>query len=184
MLKISDGIKTASKCLLFVTCAVLCGCIWYTPKMLPRLNQTEIGNYPLNCNDNGILFRNWKIHLTRNRLATHRQLLWLTNTSRQSVIIDMVIKNRSASAGWASTLEPQNWSALLQQKPAFTLQCFTADGHYRHIDCGNMISACWMPVKASKKALNGNYWVSEDRSMQGTYENIDHRGFTLLSPGE
>ena len=184
MLKTKDGIKLASKCALFTTSAILCGCIWYTPKMLPRLNQTDIGNYPLNCNDNGILFRNWKIHLTRNRLATHPQLLWLTNTSRQAVIIDMVNKHPSASAGWSSKIDPQNWSAMLQQKSRFALQCFTADGKYRHIDCGNMISACWMPVKAAKKVLNGNYWVSENRSMQGTYENIDHRGFYLLSPGE
>ncbi len=179
-----QGLKRAGQCIAVVGVVTLSGCIWYTPKMLPRLNQTDIGNYPMNCTDNGINYRHWRIDLTKNPLSKYQQVLWLTNTSREPLVIDMLVKKPSKRSRWASLLDAQNWSALYDKARQFTLVCKSAGDRHRDIDCATRVRVCWMPVTGSKRAFRANYWVAEDMTMQGVYEVMYQRGFRLLPTGE
>lgn len=166
--------------------ALLIGSIQYSNKIMPRLNQTDINNYPVNCVRKGVGIKDWKVVARKNPLATKTQLLLLTNVRKQPIYIDMYKKDPGASAGWLTRLDPQNWSALTTGMKHFAFVCLQQNGNkgLRKVDCGHYINGCWMTVNRKPHPNDGSYWVVDNKLLQAAYLIMNQRGFKLMPVGD
>jgi hypothetical protein len=164
---------------------LLVGDIQYSNKTEPRLNHSKINNYPVNCSPRRIRFYKWQMFASKNPYSTKPRVLLLTNVSRKSILVDRYRKNASASAGWLSQLDPQNWSAMQTTQQNVRLVCTQQNGsRYSRVNCADYLNACWMMVKSGTKATMGDYWITENRGLQATYFNMRQRGIHVLPPGD
>jgi hypothetical protein len=89
------------------------------------------------------------------------QIYLIHNVSQQSIWIDHPIKNRSASAGWASFIRPGRWSALNLDKKDFVMSCSQIKpGEIVYLNCEKTISIYVYPIPTKK---SGTYWLIEDK---------------------
>lgn len=169
--KYSDGLFVAS--------------IQYSNKILPKLNQTDIKNYPVNCRTKGLGINKWMLDVNKNPLERRPTVLFLTNIKSEPLIIDIYNRHPSASAGWMTTIKPQNWSVMNTNRKHFRFICYLPGrGKLHKVNCGDYLNGCWMTVKRSSKAGRGNYWVVEDKLLQASYLLMQQRGFHVLPPGD
>lgn len=107
----------------------------------------------------------------------------LYNTSKKSTLVvnHSPGSDPGASAGWASNLKPNHWSALMMTTKEFTLNCRKKinDSHYASVACAQVLQVCRFKVchAKDKKSLYGNYWLSENKSRMHTLETIKDRDF-------
>lgn len=91
-----------------------------------------------------------------------------------------VTKDPGASAGWASSLEAGNWSALTISGPIedFSITCATMneDGKLNYLECRNVLRACRVNNPDFKSGDSGSYWVAEDKSLDDLIKTINSRG--------
>ena len=188
--------KKLSYAALGIACCLQSGCMKYSDgffvatteysnKILPRLNQTDIKNYPVNCRPKGMGIKKWMLDVKKDPLQRRPTVLFLTNIRKQPIIIDIYNPHPSASAGWMTTINGQNWSVMNTNRKHFQFVCYLPkrDG-LRKVDCGDYLNGCWMTLKRSKKAGSGNYWIVEDKRLQAAYLALQQRGFHLLPPGD
>lgn len=91
-------------------------------------------------------------------------IFFIKNTSRQIVWINHPQgQNPHASAGWASSIQPNHWSALLLSRRNFMLDCSTLNNNQVNIlDCRRVIRVC-TPNMQIPAGNSGGFWVVEDR---------------------
>lgn len=158
----------------------------YSNKILPRLNQTDIKNYPVNCRTKGLGVNKWMLDVTKNPLERRPTVLFLTNVKREPIIIDVYNPQPSASAGWMTTIDPQNWSVMNMHRKYFKFVCYLPKrgGGLRKVNCGDYLNGCWMTVRTAGKVGSGNYWIVENKLLQASYLIMQQRGFHVLPPGD
>ena len=108
------------------------------------------------------------------------KLVFIHNLSKTDLWITHPVTDPSASAGWASRLQADKWSALAVDKPDFVIQCIESKpGHEQQVPCEGAIAVCqWRGVKIPNSAA-GTFWVDEDKSLGELTAAIGARGFVL-----
>lgn len=108
------------------------------------------------------------------------KLVFIHNLTTADLWITHPVANPSASAGWSSRLQADNWSALAVDKPPFVLSCIESKpGHEQQIPCEGAIAVCqWKGVKIPSKE-QGTFWAGEDMSLSALTAAIGGRGFVL-----
>lgn len=105
------------------------------------------------------------------------QVYFFKNISTQSIWLDHVQKNPGASAGWASYIRPDHWSALALNKKNFEMSCATIQpGKVIYVDCAKSLEICTPTKLISEKSMKGNFWLTEDRPWDQFVKALEKRG--------
>jgi len=114
------------------------------------------------------------------------QLFLFYNRDKQAVWLDHPVSHPSASAGWASKLQPGKWSALLVSDPRFQVSCnyMNKKGQYRRMTCDKAIIVCHMrQIKMKNQDKNnGNFWAGENRSLTELITYLKQRDIDIRTP--
>jgi hypothetical protein len=89
-----------------------------------------------------------------------------TSKSPAAIWLDIAVHPGSASAGWASVLQPGLSSIIAMDKPTFVMRC-TKMGLKRIItlDCQTVLDVCQLktPIHIDGKTLStGSFWAKEN----------------------
>ena len=108
------------------------------------------------------------------------KLVFIHNLTKSDLWITHPVTNPSASAGWASRLQADNWSALAVDKGSFVLNCIESKpGHEQQVPCEGAIAVCqWRGMKIPGNE-QGTFWAAEDKSLSALTAAIGARGFVL-----
>lgn len=107
-------------------------------------------------------------------------LIMVHNLTETDLWVTHPVSNASASAGWSSRVQPNNWSALLVEKPPFVLSCIESrPGHEQQIPCEGSIAVCHWRAAAIPASEKGTFWVGEDLSLNALMTAIGTRGIVL-----
>ncbi len=118
------------------------------------LNACTTAN--LNCSKENFTFSDQQILL--NTATSTNAIFVLHNISSQSIWLNHET-GHSMSAGWASSISPNHWSALSVNKPNFNLTCETAS--FKPIACHEVLEICHL---SQPPTSNISAWVAEDKS--------------------
>ena len=67
-----------------------------------------------------------------------------------------------SAAGWTSTIQPDQWSALSLSLAPFVMNCTSlAEGKRTSIACEKVLSVCQLKLKETQN-LSGSYWLAEN----------------------
>lgn len=112
--------------------------------------------------------------------AKNNTLFFIHNLTKADLWITHPVSNPGASAGWASRLQSQNWSALLVDKGPFELTCIESrPGHEQQIACEGAVAVCNMKKGKIPSTAQGTFWVGEDKSLAALSADVGGRGFEL-----
>ena len=109
-------------------------------------------------------------------------LVMLENVSQNDIWLTHPVQNPSASAGWATRIKPQHFTALAVKTPDFILECIESKpGHEQQVACKGVIVACKMNKTTFPKAEpdSGTYWAAEDQTLSALTATLSGRGFSL-----
>jgi hypothetical protein len=106
---------------------------------------------------------------------------FLQNKSLQSLWIDHPDqKRRGVSAGFASYLRPGNWSAVVLNKKNFSVSCsMIQPGKVEPLDCSKTLSICAAQNITTEKPLEGNFWLTEDKTWESFLHALGKRGVSF-----
>lgn len=112
--------------------------------------------------------------------AKKKSLFLIHNIIDNDLWITHPVTDPGASAGWSSRLQSDNWSALVIEKGPFILSCIESrPGHEQQIPCEGTLVVCkWKKVKIPS-ANTGDFWASEDVSLEALKTAIGGKGFVL-----
>lgn len=115
--------------------------------------------------------------------AKSSSLIFIHNLTDEDLWITHPVDNPSASAGWTSRLQGDNWSALALKKGPFVLNCIESrPGHEQQILCEASIAVCkWKEkgVKIPRKDQKSTFWVAENMSLPALTAAVGARGFKI-----
>lgn len=106
------------------------------------------------------------------------QTYFFQNKSTQGIWIDHPQeKNPGMSAGWASYIRPNNWSALVINKSNFALSCASIQpGKVVYLNCSKVIGVCTPQHIMLTKKVTGNFWLTEDKDWDSFLRALQRRG--------
>lgn len=109
------------------------------------------------------------------------KLVYIHNLSNSDLWVTHPVTDAGASAGWASRLQANNWSALAVNKTPFILNCIESrPGHEQQIPCEGAIAVCqWPKVKIPSSTEEGAFWAGEDKSLDALNAELGSRGILL-----
>jgi hypothetical protein len=125
-----------------------------------------------------LFFRRAKLTLS---ITGNGKLYFIQNTSRQTVLLNHTPKGSpGASAGWSSTLKPNNWSAIALDKGNFSLSCSVERKNgYEVMPCEIFLAAC--RVYNAKMPKEENYWLTEDQPQAKLLQAVKARKVSFYS---
>lgn len=133
-------------------------------------------SFPPLCRISGLQFSRDDLMLFSQH-TTKPRLYAIHNISHYPLWITHNVKNPSASAGWASQLSPNNWSALLVTRKKFNVICqVQTKSGIKNIDCGKVIRVCQYSHVYSKHPLDAGYWAVENVPLKSLASKIRARG--------
>lgn len=102
-----------------------------------------------------------------------QRLYFFHNLQQQkSILINHDVPFPSASAGWATDLKPDNWTAFAADKNNFTLSCYQkVKQRLVAVDCRSVLQACQMIKARFAVGAGGSYWVSENQKDYPSLQN-------------
>ena len=113
--------------------------------------------------------------ITLNSIDAAPRIYLIQNKSNQTFWLNHVT-HRPMNAGWASSISPDHWSAILVDEPAFALSCSTVTGpQNQRLNCADVTNVCLLSTKPIK--AGDHYWVTEDRMGADILSAIQQRGF-------
>ncbi len=96
------------------------------------------------------------------------------NTSSKSFWLNHLSK-RPMNAGWASSIAPDHWSAILVDQPNFTMNCsIISDPQKQTLNCADVAQVCLLATKPIERG--NHYWVAEDQTKAAILPAIQKRG--------
>jgi hypothetical protein len=111
--------------------------------------------------------------------AKKANLFLIYNQSNQNLWLTHPTKQAGASAGWASQLAPENWSAI-KIEDDFELACIeSSPGHEQRVSCQKAVVICQFKKLFVPKEAVGAFWVGENLPMDVLLTHIAERGFKL-----
>lgn len=136
-------------------------------------------DFPKGCAEQGITYKESDIVL--NIGSESKQSLYLFhNISDKSFWLNHPIgKDPGASAGWASEIGAENWSALTISSGTdnFALNCsLIGDGGVKYINCMDVLKSCKVENAEFASENTGSYWVAENMPLQKLLDAIKNRG--------
>ncbi len=109
--------------------------------------------------------------------ASGPTLYLLKNVSKKSLWLDRYTQHPSASAGWASYLRPEQWSALLLDKKELELSCAVIQpGTVNYVNCVQAISVCVPQHVTVNTKRKGSYWLIEDKTWDELLRALAKKG--------
>ena len=120
-----------------------------------------------------------QIILNATQSAENSAVYMLQNTSDQSIYVNHPADHPgTASAGWASRLDPNQWSALALDRENFAITCHAIlnQGKIQDVPCANVLN-----VKRIKASTNtsGSYWIAENMPYKKVLQVMGSRGFKI-----
>ena len=132
--------------------------------------------FPEGCVRSGFEFRDNNLILNTESGPVQGLYLFHNISEKDIWINHPVGKDPGASAGWASNLNPGNWSAFAVNKGDFVLNCSAmGQGEVQHLTCEKVLTACKFTKPVFKQAEGGSYWVSEDKPLEAVLEEVKKR---------
>lgn len=135
--------------------------------------------FPSRCRISGLMFSSGQIVLFAQHTAKPR-LYAIHNISNNKLWLTHEVQNPSASAGWASQLFPNRWSAILIMRHRFNLICQMQQksGAMKRVPCHQVISACQFSSVYSKHPVDASFWVVENVPFKTLALHIHRRGLS------
>ncbi|WP_419419849.1 hypothetical protein ACNVED_00660 [Legionella sp. D16C41] len=150
--------------------------IWYTLMLLFAINNLAYSQatFPVGCTP--VVVKDETVVLK----AKQPTLYLIYNNSNSDLWITHPVSEPSASAGWSSRLESQNWSALAVNQSSFELSCIeTKPGHEQQVPCAGILAVCkWSKVKLPASST-GTFWAGENMDLPALNSHLGGRGFKL-----
>lgn len=114
-------------------------------------------------------------------LSTKKPLVMMIhNTSPNDLWITHPVSEPSASAGWSSRLDADNWSALAFDKKEFELSCIESKpGHEQQVPCAGVIAVCEWDGVSFPETLSGTFWAGENMTLSALIAHVSERGLGL-----
>lgn len=140
-----------------------------------------VEHFPSQCRVSGLRFTGKSISLYSQHTAMPR-LYVIHNISKHSLWITHESKSgRGMSAGWASSLHANHWSAILIGRRQFSLICQyqRKSGGVMNTSCRRVIRICQFSHVYTKNPIGGDYWVAENVVYHALVPRIRHRGFVI-----
>jgi hypothetical protein len=135
---------------------------------------------PLHCFAKAYRFVGDKLQLNVSGGKLDQKLYLIKNTAASKIWLNHETERVSASAGWATELEPGNWTAIMLAKQPFDIVCVELKpGAEQHISCQATLSVCQMEYAKFSAASKGSYWVAENLSLEKLLDKITRRGISL-----
>ena len=101
-------------------------------------------------------------NITLNTTTATPTLYVFHNTSKQAFFFNHE-SGRGMSAGWASQIDPDQWTAILMDKSKFALTCTLVNSAGNQTtSCAQLVQACQLQTKAALS--KDNYWVAENKT--------------------
>jgi hypothetical protein len=112
--------------------------------------------------------------------AKKSKLVLIHNRSDLDLWLTHPVTEPGASAGWATRIQADHWSALTVDQPSFVITCIESrPGHEQQIPCEAAIAACqWKAAKIPKRE-KGTFWAGEDLPLTELTAAIRGKGFVL-----
>ncbi|MFN3234251.1 MAG: hypothetical protein ACE365_02400 [Gammaproteobacteria bacterium] len=129
--------------------------------------------FPKNCTTDNIVYDKGVLKIANKKQA--QQVILIQNKSKQVFWLNHEMPQPSASAGWASRIQPGHWSALALDKNTFSLVCTAMKpGDVYYFDCQKKITACQLAsTKVTQLKINGGtYWWREDMTKEQLHSAI------------
>ena len=132
--------------------------------------------FPEGCVASGFGFRDSNLVLK----GSGQSLYLFHNISEKDIWLNHPLgKDPGASAGWASNLNPGNWSAFTVNKDDFALNCsIMNEGSVEALSCEKALSVCEISSPVFKGGNQGSYWVAEDKPLNALLEEVKNRGIS------
>lgn len=152
--------------------------------LLLPVTVLALTHFPHQCRVSGVRFSKESAILFSQHTAKPR-LYVIHSISTQSIWLTHEDLNRAGSAGWAagwaSSLSPNHWSALLVTQKNFFLSCHyqQKSGRMMTLPCNQLIHICQYSDFYSKHPMGGGYWVAENLPRHVLEPQILKRGFVL-----
>ena len=142
--------------------------------------ENPAANFPDVCTQEGFHYDGQNLILDKD---SEQSLFVFTPTTQKTFWLNHPIGNDpGASAGWASELEPRNWSALTlsgsSEDFAITCSLIGGDG-IKYIDCSQALMVCKITDATFKSKNLGSFWVAENQPRQDLLEAIRSRGIEV-----
>jgi hypothetical protein len=136
---------------------------------------------PLSCDDSGYNFTDDRLNLANNSSSAIEQRVYLIkNIGSAQIWLNHEIDNVSASAGWATELQPEKWTALMLDKQNFELKCVEIKpGAEQVIPCQAILQICQLQHMQFSKSSKGSYWAAENLAIDEIWDKLEKRGINL-----
>ncbi len=136
----------------------------------------------LNCQQHNYQFTGGDAIL--NTAGPAQQLYLIHNASDKTLILNHLPKDPGASAGWASELKPNQWSAIAMSEGKFSLNCIigSTENYVQNADCHKVLSICDMPHAVFPRLNLGSYWIIENQEFSSVLAGIKKRGIKVKLP--
>ena len=139
-----------------------------------------VNKAPINCYLSQVFYS--KDQMIFNRGKTNDHLFFIHNMTLTPLIVTHIKESPGAGAGWASRLNPGEWSALHMHRSDFTFNCYDIydKGELTQVSCENSVIICTADSKeAAAHADISSYWVAENQAFSQILEQVEKRGFIL-----
>ena len=141
---------------------------------LAALNVSADEIFPAGCK--AIIVKDEAVKLE----AAKPVIVMIHNLSSGDLWITHPVAEPSASAGWSSKLQANNWSALALSDKTFELNCIESKpGHEQQVPCAGVLAACQWDMKSMPQGASGTYWAGEDMAISALTAHIAGRGFEV-----
>tara|TARA_R110000868_G_scaffold392875_1_gene663732 strand:- start:44008 stop:44490 length:483 start_codon:yes stop_codon:yes gene_type:complete len=135
--------------------------------------QPPTNLFPKTCSTKTI---SWQGNTAVINTNSKQTLVLIHNTSQQSFWLNHPT-NQPMSAGWASQIDADHWSALTVENKKFAISCSTLNPS-KILNCKKLITVCVMPKTQFPKNMNGGFWVTENKFQPALIPAIKARKIT------
>lgn len=135
-------------------------------------------DFPEGCIAEGYEFKD--NNLVLNGSSSKQSLYLFHNISDKSFWLNHVMsKDPGASAGWASELNADNWSATALGTENFEVNCtILGSGEVKDLNCKDVVKVCKFEEPVFNSEDSGSFWVSENKPLTELLEAIKSRGIS------
>jgi len=117
--------------------------------------------------------------------APKPMVVMIHSLAKGDIWVTHPVSDPSASAGWSSRLQSENWSALALHDKSFELSCIESrPGHEQQIPCAGVLAVCQWGSEAMPAEEAGTYWAGENMTLSALTAYIARRGFVLPAPSQ
>ncbi len=133
------------------------------------------------CDNQGIHWQGSNAVLNVGMPSSSPEVYVFQNVSDKSYWLNHASNPPAASAGWGSQIDPGHYSAMLQIRDNFSINCNSiAPGKATPLNCKQVLKVCHLHnVKLPLDAMGG-FWIAEnEKDSQNLIAAMRQRGFRM-----